>query len=75
VIENSKKIAKEFENLKDTIMASFQAFWLVKSEKERKQKLSFRYVPTRCIMENSKKIAKKIKNIKKIPLWLHFNPK
>jgi len=56
-------------------MASFQAFWLVKSEKERKQKLSFRYVPTRCIMENSKKIAKKIKNIKKIPLWLHFNPK
>ena len=56
-------------------MASFQAFWLVKSEEERKEKLSFHFVPTRCIMENSKKIAKKIKKIKKIPLWIHFNPK
>ena len=36
VIENSKKIAKKFKKLKDTIMASFQAFWLAKSEKERK---------------------------------------
>ena len=53
-------------------MTSFQAFWLVKSEKERKKKLSFRSAPTGCIVENSKKIAKKIK---KIPLWLHFNPK
>ena len=36
VIENSKKIAKKFKKLKDTIMASFQAFWSVKSEKEGK---------------------------------------
>ena len=34
VIENSKKIAKKFKKLKDTIMASFQVFWLVKFEKE-----------------------------------------
>ena len=47
-------------------MASFQAFWLVKSEEERKEKLSFRSVPTRCIMENSKEIAKKLKILKKI---------
>ena len=32
------------------------------AEKERKQKLSFRYVPTRRVIENSKKIAKKFKN-------------
>ena len=31
VIENSKKIAKKFKKLKNTIMASFQAFWSVKS--------------------------------------------
>ena len=36
VIENSKKIAKKFEKLKDTIMASFQASWSVKYEKEGK---------------------------------------
>ena len=26
-------------------------------------------------MENSKKIGKNFKKLKKIPLWLHFNPK
>ena len=36
VIENSKKIAKKFKKLKDTIMASFQAFWSEKSKKEGK---------------------------------------
>ena len=35
-----------------------------KSEKERIQKLSFRFVPTRCEIENSKKIAKKFKDLK-----------
>ena len=45
-------------------MASFQAFWLEKSEKERKQKLSFRSVPTRCVIENKKKITKKFKKLK-----------
>ena len=35
-----------------------------KSEKERKQKLSFRFVLTRRVIENSKKIAKKFKKLK-----------
>ena len=45
---------------------------LEKEEKERKQKLSFRSVPTQREIQNSKKNRKKIK---KIPLWLHFLPK
>ena len=35
-----------------------------KNEKKRKQKLSFRSVPTRCEMENSKKITIKLKKLK-----------
>ena len=35
---------------------------LEEAEKERKQKLLFRFVPARCIIENSKKITKKFKN-------------
>ena len=35
-----------------------------KAEKERKQKLSLRFVLTRAVIENSKKIAKKFKNLK-----------
>ena len=35
-----------------------------KSEKERTQKLSFRFVPTRREIENTKKIAKKFKDLK-----------
>ena len=35
-----------------------------KAEKDRKQKLSFRFVPTRRVIENSKKIAKKLKKLK-----------
>ena len=33
--------------------------WLEKAEKERKYKLSFRFVPTQCVIEHSKQIAKK----------------
>ena len=36
MIQNYKKIEKKFKILKDTIMASFQAFRLEKSENERK---------------------------------------
>ena len=36
-----------------------------KAEKERKQKLSFRFVLTRLVIENYKKIAKKFKKLKK----------
>ena len=35
-----------------------------KAEKERKQELSFRFVPTRRTIENSKKIAKLFKKFK-----------
>ena len=35
-----------------------------KADKQRKQKLSFRSVPSRCEIENSKKIAKKFKGQK-----------
>ena len=35
------------------------------AEKERKQKLSLRFVLTQTVIENSKKIAKKIQKIKK----------
>ena len=37
---------------------------LEQAEKERKQKLSFRFVPTRPVIENSQKIAKKFKKLK-----------
>ena len=36
-----------------------------KADKEREQKLSFRFVLTRLVIENSKTIAKKIQKIKK----------
>ena len=37
---------------------------LKKYEKERKEKLSLRFVPARGVIENSNKIAKKLKNEK-----------
>ena len=33
--------------------------------KSENEKLSFRFVPTRCVIENSKKITKKLKKLKK----------
>ena len=46
-------------------MASFQAKnRLEKEEKDIKQKLSLRFVPTRRVIENSKIIAKKLKKFK-----------
>ena len=77
-----KKISKKFEKLKNTILASFKA----KKQIEHKQKfhkgrerkkinifVPFRSYPTRNRKFQSK--AKKFKKIKKIPLWLHFEPK
>ena len=71
--KNSKKIQK-IKRYHNGFISSF----LVGKVRERakiKIIVPFRSVSTQCIMEKSKKIAKKIKNIKKIPLWLHFNPK
>ena len=50
-------------------MDSFRAIigWKRMRNRENK-KLSFRFVPTRCVIENSKEIGKKIQKIKKIPL-------
>ena len=47
-------------------MNSFQAkiVWKRMGKRENK-KLSFRFVPTRCLIENSIKITKKIQKIKK----------
>ena len=47
-------------------MKSFQAKvgWKRMGKRENK-KLSFRFVPTRCVIENSKKIRKKIQKIQK----------
>ena len=60
--ENSRKIAKKLNKLKNTVMASFQAKtgWKRLKIKENK-KFSFRFVPTRGIRDNSKKIVKNFK--------------
>ena len=46
-------------------MDSFQAIigWKRMRYRENK-KLSFRFVPARCVIENSKKITKKLKKLK-----------
>ena len=45
-------------------MASFQAKIGQKwPRKRQKYKLSFRFVPTQCVIENSKKIAKTFKKL------------
>ena len=63
VIENSKKIAKKFKKLENTIIASFQAKICWQRLRKGEKKKSFRCVPTRSVVENSKKIAKKFKNL------------
>ena len=52
-------------------MNSFQAKigWKRMGKRENK-KLSFRFIPTRCLIENSKNNKKN----SKIPLWRHFKP-
>ena len=45
-------------------MASLQGKTGWKRLRERKQKLSFRFVPTRRVRENSKKIVKKFNKLK-----------
>ena len=45
-------------------MAYFQAKIGWKMLRERKQKLSFRFVPTRRVRENSKKLVKKFNKLK-----------
>ena len=47
---------------------------LKRVEKKRKQKMSFRFVPTQRVIENSQKIAKIFKKLKNL-LWFLFKPK
>ena len=55
-----KKKEKKFKKLKNTIMNSFHAKigWKRMGKWEKKKKLSFRFVSTRCVIENFKKIQK-----------------
>ena len=46
-----------------------------KVEKERKEKLSFRFVPTRRVIENYKKIVIKLKKLKKNSILASFQAK
>ena len=57
-IENSKKKAKVFKKLKNTIAPSFQAKIGWKRLRKGKKKLTFCFVPARREITNSKKIAK-----------------
>ena len=59
--KNSKKIQKIKKFHYDFISCQNR---LEKSEKGRKEKLSFRSVPPRRVIENSKKIAKKFEKLK-----------
>ena len=65
IIKNSKKIAKKFKKLENTIIVSFQA--KIGQERlgknEKKKKKSFLCIPTRLVIENSKKIAKKFNKL------------
>ena len=69
--KNSKKIQK-MKTYHYGYIASQNR--LKEDEKERKEKLSPRFVPSRRGRENSKKIAKKFKKLK-IPLRHHSKPK
>ena len=63
-IENSKKKAKVFKKLKNTITPSSQAKIGWKRLRKGKKKLTFCFVPARREIENSKKIAKNSKTLK-----------
>ena len=57
-----KKIAKKLKKYHYGLISSQNR--LGEAEKERKEKLLFRFVPARCVIENSKKIVKKFKKLK-----------
>ena len=59
--KNSKKVKKDKKYHYGFIPRQNR---LVKDEKERKEKLTLRFVPTRRVIENSKNIEKKFKKLK-----------
>ena len=59
-MENSNKIGKNLKKLKEHHCGFISSQnTLRKAEKDGKQKLSFRFVPTGHVIENSKNIEKK----------------
>ena len=62
VIENSKKIAKKFKKLKNTIIDSFQAKIGWKIIRKRKKKF---IVPTRSYTKRNRKFQKNSEKIQK----------
>ena len=62
-MRNRKFQKNNKKNLKNTIMNSFQAKigWKMMGMRENKNYrfVSFRFVPTRCVIENAKKITEK----------------
>ena len=64
VIENSKKIAKKFKKLKNTIMTSFQAKIGWKTQRKRENK-NFSFVLFRSYTTRNKKFEKNSKKIQK----------
>ena len=75
VIENSKKIAKKFKKLKNSIMDSFQAKIRPKRQRKREKKNNCFVLPNPTRNRKFQKNSKKISKIKKIPLRLHFKKK
>ena len=63
-MENSKKNGKNIKKLKEYHCGFISSQnTLKKAEKDGKQKLWFRFVPTRHVVENSKNKEKKIPKI------------
>ena len=73
--DNSKKIAKRFKKLKNTVMASFQHKIGVERPRKRENKNCLA-VPFQLdeLLKIPKKEKKESKN-QKIPLWFHSKPK
>ena len=57
---NSKKIQKI---IKKQLWLLFKQKLVGNDQERQKYKLSFRFVPTQCVIENSKQIAKKYKKL------------
>ena len=63
-MENSEKNMRNLKKLKENHCGFISSQnTLKKAEKDGKQKLSFRFVPTGHVIENSKNIKKKIQKI------------
>ena len=59
-----KQLQKKFKKIDNYSYGFFLSKnWLETAEKDRKYKLSFRFVPTQCVIENSKPLAKQFKKL------------